>query len=221
MKACLSCGATFVDELRACPSCSKRFGRLLAKPLRAPENLVKVTMDVIRKIESRWGFGSFAAGWRLLDIFLRISLTCVLISMAIFLSVRVEDSNHVAHERLASHRTIIADGTRNPRPLTSDELAQVMLNYQRLEASCEEMIETQTRDARLHVVVMALLVILLLASAVAQYRAYRETNAIKAAISFLCSPEGEPFVAQLQKRETDKRKAIQPESAPDAARVQS
>jgi hypothetical protein len=209
MKACTTCGGMYEDDWPNCPACAKKVGRLLSTSLTAPESLVHVTMRVIGRLHSTWGLQAGASGWRVVDMISRAVLVAALVAVIVTLIVVIPAAQASAQERLDSHARFIRD--HRGRNLSPVDREQTLINYERLHASASELVSEQTRDSWHHVWALLAIMALLVVSVLGKYRGHRNHNEMRAAIAFLCSPEGRPFVEQLQRRETERRVAVRPD----------
>jgi hypothetical protein len=198
-KACDACGKLYDEHKASCPHCARMVGRFLAQSLTVPEDAKGLLLTVLQKMESRWGLNSFASGWKLVDVGLRVVVIFVLISLAFSTSIMLQDADLSAQTKLADYRSVLRE-TAGPGKKASPEMEHLQNNYERLLDSAVLLVEGQTRDSWVHVWVLLGLLAFILTTSISSYRAHKESNQIRAALAFMLTSQGRTFGEQLQRR---------------------
>jgi hypothetical protein len=197
MKVCELCASRFEERETSCPKCRKLLGDFLARSLTKVEGSETIAMEVVVNLASRWGLSPFASGWRIVDILFRFGLAAALVWVTFNVWGNLEEQYHQAMNQLQTHDLQIQDALPHQRGMNPEETAQLVTNYGRLAISFADHIAAQRLNGIRQIAVILGLMAFLLTTAIGNYRSHRELNRLKATIGYLCSAEGQKFIARV------------------------
>lgn len=212
---CESCGTSYDAGKPACPACATLVGHFLDRHLTSPERSPDLLLKVLHQMDSRWGLNSFASGWKLVDVALRVVVSFALVALAFSASIALENEAHGAISRLEDHRAVYAESAAAAK--RSPDLERLRTHYDRLIESSAVLVEDRTREARLRVWVLLGLLAFVLVTGVYSYRAHKESNRIRAALAFILTSQGRAYSELLQRQRLQEEAAVRHQTAHPAS----